>query len=494
MGGFVYKQRYAQAGKVPAASIPGLNVRHVLYIATRPGAVYNRGCGFSLWGCLQERAVPANITDLDRATALVRAESERGRTLYRAVVSLKGETAAEYGYYERAPWERLVKENISHIAREMHIRPSDLRWAAAMHYAKGHPHVHLIFWDAGKEPRQDFMPKAQFEQATERIRAKFNYSLFGPEIRQLQEDQRALLREAREELRALFPEANPGGAFDVPAMVKSAAYAEFLKDFDRAVRDAPRSGSFKYAYLSPDYKAQMDELVGRLQTLPGFGAQYETYLEAADQVSALYGNSSATAAENRAAAEATLNKALANELLQAIKTALQEARLEASQHPEGLRDTATQILDSFRMEQEDYGRLLEALPTTRIPVSELVRREDFEAVYQALWAYALSDARVRAALQGYAEREGNTYGEFSAALRGQLIQSLYGDAGYQTEAIQTQCLCGLMQTFDLLVRLAGQQQARARVHQRSLQPSKDRSREARRDASHKQSLAQSPEF
>ena len=106
----------------------------------------------------------------------------------------------------------------------------------------------------------------------------------------------------------------------------------------------------------------------------------------------------------------------------------------------------------------------------------------------------MSDARVRAALQGYAGENVNACGDFSAALREQLIQSLYGDAGYQTEAIQTQGLQGLMRAFDLLTRLTGQQQARASIRQRSFQPSKDRSREARRDAREKQSLAQSPDL
>ena len=46
----------------------------------------------------------------------------------------------------------------------------------------------------------------------------------------------------------------------------------------------------------------------------------------------------------------------------------------------------------------------------------------------------------------------------------------------------------------LLTRLTGQQQARASIRQRSFQPSKDRSREARRDAREKQSLAQSPDL
>ena len=56
MSGIVYKQRYANAGRVPKEAIPGLNVRHLHYIATRPGAVYNEGYGFGLFGSLRPNA------------------------------------------------------------------------------------------------------------------------------------------------------------------------------------------------------------------------------------------------------------------------------------------------------------------------------------------------------------------------------------------------------------------------------------------------------
>lgn len=39
--GIVFKQRF---NPVSGDKTPGLNVRHLQYIATRPGAVYNRGC------------------------------------------------------------------------------------------------------------------------------------------------------------------------------------------------------------------------------------------------------------------------------------------------------------------------------------------------------------------------------------------------------------------------------------------------------------------
>ena len=82
----------------------GLNVAHLNYIATRPGTVYNPGCGFGLWGQLDPAKAPGNIQALEQAKNLVRQESNRGRILYPAIVSLGEPDAGELGYYARAKW------------------------------------------------------------------------------------------------------------------------------------------------------------------------------------------------------------------------------------------------------------------------------------------------------------------------------------------------------------------------------------------------------
>ena len=87
----------------------GLNVAHLNYIATRPGTVYNPGCGFGLWGQLEPAKAPGNIQYLEQVKNLVRQESNRGRILYRAIVSLGEPDAGELGYYDRA------KIGIAHV-------------------------------------------------------------------------------------------------------------------------------------------------------------------------------------------------------------------------------------------------------------------------------------------------------------------------------------------------------------------------------------------
>ncbi len=228
-----YKQTYRSRN---LQNTPGLNARHLHYIATRPGAVYNPGCGFGLWGKLPWDDAVRIQTDLERAERLVKERSEE-RTFYRGVLSVKGETAQMKGLYRREVWEELVNEHIGVIAKEMDIRPEsfcwcasmlsvkgetaqmkglyrrevweelvnehigviakemDIRpesfcWCASMHYAKGHPHVHILYWDNSSEPRPESMDPHRFTQKAERIRAAFSGALFREEIRGRQQQQR----------------------------------------------------------------------------------------------------------------------------------------------------------------------------------------------------------------------------------------------------------------------------------------------------------------
>ena len=82
-GGILFKQRYR------SRNLPGtaaLNVRHLEYIATRPGAVPNPGCGFSLWGRLPGVSAPEQINDLRLAREIVRTASG-DHTLWRVILS-----------------------------------------------------------------------------------------------------------------------------------------------------------------------------------------------------------------------------------------------------------------------------------------------------------------------------------------------------------------------------------------------------------------------
>ena len=510
--GIVYKQSYANPSKVPRASIPGLNVRHLQYIATRPGAVYNPACGFGLWGKLDSYAQVGNINSLEEAKAYLRAESERGRTIFRAIVSLGEPDAGERGFYERSAWEKLINENIAKIAKEMHIAPSDLRWMASMHIKERHPHTHLIFWDAGKQPRQDFMPPERFEKYAETIRASFNRSIYGEEIRQAQDAQKDTVKTAREELCALLTETNAGGVFPVERMVQRKEFAAVLEKMDALVRAAPRYGSLKYQYLPEDYRTKVKELLEDVKQLPFFAARYQDYLDSVRHVSILYGNGKKTGAKQLAAAQEKFDRALGNEVMNAVRTVLHELEQDAPQCSEALQSFAAGTVASALEGNEAYAALLQALPRERIPISVLREIPKYAAFRDMLINDLFSDASLRAQIKGYAknqtvdteesddgEKHTNTsekaaereaYADFCCAVERNLNERIYEDMGYRTECVQTNTLFALLRSFSLLTQLRGQSRAQGA----SLRLSHDLSREAKKDLRQRKSQESEMDF
>ena len=130
--GVVYKQRYCS---VSDKAVVSKNAAHLIYIATRPGTIYNENCGFGLWGKLHGMRKVDNIEDLMAASQRVKEISKENKTIYRGVVSLKGLDAKEKGYVTREKWQELVTKQINKIALEknMNIAPRPIfSWSSSV--------------------------------------------------------------------------------------------------------------------------------------------------------------------------------------------------------------------------------------------------------------------------------------------------------------------------------------------------------------------------
>ena len=505
MNGFLFKQQGTDT-KVPRSSVPGLTVRHLQYIATRPGAVYNPGCGFSLWGSLQPFAAAENLTDLEYAKRLVRAEAERGRTIYRAVISLGEPEAGERGYYDRAKWETLAKAQAGEIAKKLHIAAGNFRWMASMHYAAGHPHMHMIYWDAGREPRKEYMPPDKFAAYSEGVRASLNRFEWGQEIKESQTEQTEAGKDLRLELRALCRECNPTGGLKLKALYGSKQMASIEQRLDALVRDMPVKGSLKYAYLPPRYKAQVDALAAEIRALPQFRQKLRQYMAATDRISGLYGNGEKTMAANREKAVDRLNRDMGNEIMEAVQNVRKEMELEAPEDSGELETLARDAVRTVLRNTKQYEILRDMLPRDRIPVQQMRELPGFQAAQKAVLDSLLVDARVRVPLNAYAkklsqetaetetETETETekepgdrrsayrraYSTFFRAANRELYRILQEDKGYAAEARETHATQTVCVLFRLLSQLTGQRQAAATLAASKLM-SRDRSREARMD-------------
>ncbi|MEL7655185.1 MAG: relaxase MobL [Bacillota bacterium] len=199
--GVVFKQRYKSMNE---KNTPLLNGKHLLYIATRTGAIHNKDCAFGLFGRLPYMDEAEDIDNLKKAHTLVTSVSHR-RTVYRAILSVDDETAKNHGLYSRVVWQELVSQKIGVIAKEMDIERGDFCWAASMHCEKGHPHVHVVYWDNGSKIRQEHVPTERFEIISEHVRAEFGRDIYSEEISELREPTKGMIDEARLELKVHLP-------------------------------------------------------------------------------------------------------------------------------------------------------------------------------------------------------------------------------------------------------------------------------------------------
>ncbi len=532
MSTMFFKQSYKARA---SPSTPGLNVRHLQYIATRPGTVYNRGCGFGLWGRLPGEREAAVQTNLELAKKVVR-EASAEHTLYRAIFSVGKEDAETYGLYHRERWERLVGNHIGDIAREMNIRPENLCYCASFHCAKGHPHVHILYWDCGKDPQPEGIPKSMWEAKAERIRAAFAGDIHREEIQAAQKEQREQIRPLRMAIQALCREANPEKVLDMPRLYQSGSLNGLSRQLAELVKEIPAKGSLRYAYLPAAYRAKVDALVDRCLEMPELRREAETYKRCSQEISRLYGNGEAGSQKNFQKAWERLHRALCNEVMDAVREVQREVRASAPSERDGLREflqAAAEAAPSL----ESYQALKGMLPRERIPWGNMERKiPGYHDQMNRVVGDVLQDARVRLRLQGYALKEAGidldtkkdawhrrgvdskgkleeapkapdpaqpapspekhrlfgkevemkewdayqeAYRDAKHALRDALTTQLRQEAGWTKEAVQTSTAMLLMGIMRLLSQAAHQRQAERGYHQE--RRSRDKSREQRKN-------------
>lgn len=539
----VFKQWYKTRAD---PKTPDLNARHLQYIATRPGAVYNKGCGFGLWGHSPgDHSIQAQM-DFAKARQTVRAAS-KDHTLYRAVISVGKKDAKEHGLYRREPWEKMVNDHIQTIAQQMQIKPENFCWYASMHCAKNHPHVHILYWDNSDEPRNEFTPKPLFEARAEQIRADFSGELHKEDIREAQREQRQELTQLRTALRAMCLEANPEKALNLPRLYKSEYLNGLSKEFAELIRNLPAKGSLRYAYLPADYKALVGKFICRSMMVPELSKEVRLYGDLTQKISRLYSNSELSSGVKLKHAMERLYNALGNEVMAAVRETKNDILLSTPTMEGEARSLIREAAISLAPSLPSYQALLSMLPRERIPVGCMYTQiPEFSNQMNTVIGEVMQDARVRLRLQSYAltlagidltqrpdapawkspakeehsetesaeqvehldEKEHRfrgkllTEGEWSAyqkaykelkkELRAEITAKLREDAGWNEEATRTHTAMTLSNMMFLVSQLAHQRGAMVQQAQLEKTRSRDLSREAKKDR--RAQLSQSSEW
>lgn len=220
---------------------------------------------------------------------------------WRAIISLREDDAVKAAYTEREPWEKLLHLQMSRVADVMGIDRKNLRWAAAFHQERGHPHVHVVFWERCPLLTRGKMTQGQIKE----IKKSFASEIFREErLRHMQE--KSCMREyvrsqakrdlgkARELLKEIKGE-NPkddliilygSGESSIPPPLR--CMKELAGKLNALAEKMPGTGRAALKYMPAEVKAQARDLADYILKQPYFKQEMDRYLAAQEMLAKTY--------------------------------------------------------------------------------------------------------------------------------------------------------------------------------------------------------------
>lgn len=336
----MYKQRHKKWNE---GQVPQKDAAHIRYIATRPGVMKStdtdrkRGddlsAGNGLFGHIKNGAF-SKTDKLYDITKYVERLSAQGKNIRRSVLSFTPEGARELGLYRREDWERLIRDHAHTIARGMNIKIQDFEWVAAVHNERGHPHVHVAFWDKRQRVRQDFVNK----KIPADIRKQLLKDMFAEQLNDYYEakslSEQSLRQEAGDAL-AVFEEyyiakmgrdyamwerlfGHGGTSQTMPAIPCA---DELSKQYLALCKILPKTGRLSYKLLPSEAKNSMDAFVKELTaSVPELQEAIDSYVGSRLDIAEAYiSNEDSLLASKDKYTEEAYTK-IANLLLRHVKT------------------------------------------------------------------------------------------------------------------------------------------------------------------------------
>ncbi|KKC28500.1 MobP3 family relaxase [Caldanaerobacter subterraneus] len=258
----------------------GTPAGHVKYMDERPGS-------HGLFSFDENVSLKETMKELSKHSGIV----------WRFILSLKEEDAVKLGYTTRESWEKALRATISEAAAKMGISESNLRWVAAFHQAKGHPHVHVVIWE--KTPQRHWGKLSEGERKD--IRKIFLNEIYANERLALTAEKSAVrdlirdtakrdisevlkeVKKARIEIKALNGE-KPG----LPPTLDQQTREKLLEKLKELSKIMPQKGRIAFAYMPSEVKEKAEEIADWLLKQPGFSQSVERYKNLAKELASHY--------------------------------------------------------------------------------------------------------------------------------------------------------------------------------------------------------------
>lgn len=222
--------------------------------------------------------------------------------VWRAIVSLKEEDAVPIGYLSKDRWQDMLRSKMFDVAKEMNIRPTNLKWVAAIHMEKGHPHAHVMIWEEKPERMTGVLPKAKLDN----IRKIFTDEIFEEDRMRMVLAKNAIrdvllddirgkavnmstivreLKEAGEELKAFSPAMHESS-------IEPRLYEDVETDLARMIANLsdmmPGDGRIALKFMPEDVKDYALEIADLMLKLPAFEPTVTRGLQNGVELASLY--------------------------------------------------------------------------------------------------------------------------------------------------------------------------------------------------------------
>lgn len=259
---------YKPYSKTPSGSSRG---GYANYIATRDGVEILPRSGMA--GYMGERKGSNGLfTDEGQPVVLSKIAEEidnHAGNVWGMIFSLKREDAERLGYNSAKQWMNLLRSHRNDIAKEMGIAPENLRWYAAFHNEKSHPHAHMLVWSSN--PQEPYLSTVGIENI-KRLVAKDVFRQDNMSIYKEQTDTRDSLKEEfRVRIMAITDEIHRNTVNISPELIQK------FEMLSNAL--AKHKGKKVYGYLDKSTKSIVDEIVKMIAQDEKISELYELWYQ-----------------------------------------------------------------------------------------------------------------------------------------------------------------------------------------------------------------------
>ena len=292
---------------------------YVEYIARRPRS-------HGLFGNI-------DTDDLKEVSSQIYKKSQEGKIIYRGIISLGEKDAEALGYRNAEAWNQYLQKVMPDVAEKLGVSVADHTWVAAFHAEESHPHVHYMLWDNKDRIKSPFIHTA----TQQNIRNYLQEQMFDDAY------ERAVKQACKEELEAIYAVRNAERKFllsETAAVLKDILYVPGVEyerlpsrpskgylrsiadEVQKLIEDLPGRGSFKYQYMTPAVKEQVDRVLDRILDKSDIKASLQCYLQKVEEGQRLQGKTKSEIKIECMKAERDVRRRLGNKILDAIHNSI----------------------------------------------------------------------------------------------------------------------------------------------------------------------------